>query len=268
MQQTCPYRATISFNKNTYCFGTQQLQTQYTFIYSTPLCFTLLCVTLTYSRYYILHCITSHTCAGQGWFLCFQCRLMNSSHVIQTCLQRGVIKLLTHTWRNGCHTDSERFHNFDSYSELQTNTWENPTERKCKMSQKLVARVFFMHLLLEKIWCVSTTHHVELNETSVWKVIVDTSNPHNLTIPFDDMRFDAVEETVAAAPAALKTPMLVTSAQGGSLITKDMASPVAWFPRRIGGDGQFGLRINFSPGRVGWHIHQLPQSAGKVFFYI
>ena len=31
------------------------------------------------------------------------------------------------------------------------------------------------------------------------------------------MRFDAVEETVAAAPAALKTPMLVTSAQGDLL---------------------------------------------------
>lgn len=46
---------------------------------------------------------------------------------------------------------------------------------------------------------------------------LDTSNPHNLTIPFDDMCFDAVEETVAAAPAALKTPMLVTSAQGDLL---------------------------------------------------
>ncbi len=64
-----------------------------------------------------------------------------------------------------------------------------------------------------------------------------TSNHHNLTIPIDDMHFDAVEETVAAAPAALKTPMLVTSARG-SLITKTghpCLIPAAWLPRMTAG---------------------------------
>lgn len=115
-----------------------------------------------------------------------------------------------------------------------------------------------MHLLLEKIWWVSTTHHVELKETSVWNAIVDTSNPHNLTIPFDDMRFDAVEETVAAAPAALKTPMLVTSARRHGTPSGLISKNDRW-------GSSVRSPFYFSPGRVGWHIHHLPPSAGKVF---
>ena len=153
MQQTCPYRAIISFNKNTHCFGTQQFSDIiYVYLlYSTMFYFTWRYIT-TYSRYYILHCITSHTHVqvradfsvfNAGWWI----QVMWYKHAFN-----AVSSSYPHThMENGCHADSERFHNFDSYSELQTNTWENPTERKWKISQKLVVRVFHAFVAWEKL---------------------------------------------------------------------------------------------------------------------
>ena len=205
--------------KNTYCFGTQQLQTWYTFIYSTPLCFTLHCVTLQHildtALHFTLHYIT-HMCRS-GLISLFSMQVDE----FKSC-DTNMPSTRCH---QATHTHMEKWGGtriLKDFITLIPTVSYKPTHGKTLQNENArCLKSWYCSTCLSCISClrkcdafpVSTTHHVELNETSVWNVIMDTSNHHNLTIPFDDMRFDAVEETVAAAPAALKTPMLVTSAQ-------------------------------------------------------
>lgn len=145
-----------------------------------------------------------------------QVRLMNSSHVIQTCLQRGVIKLVTHT-----HGEIGATRILKDFITLIPMVNYRPTHGKTYSSKMQdVSKVGSRYLS----WICCLRKFDEFRQLIMWNwtkqafwMWLDTSNHHNLTIPFDDTRFDAVEETVAAAPAALKTPMLVTSAQGDLL---------------------------------------------------